>query len=112
MTSERRAPQVIGHLRRCTLGYSAYTVLVPSAVNGIGIRCQTARARLHVRHLPPAVCMFADSSARDVPVAPWQVLQASGKCLGQVEVTEVSRKADEARAKQTVEGITTLKRGN
>ena len=101
--------QVIGHLWRCTYGFSAYTVLIPSAPDGIGIRCQMTHA-LSACHVALAVCsMRVPARGLSSSVS---TKYTSGKYLQQVETTDVSRKADKARARQTVKRIATLERGN
>ena len=52
---KRRATQMIGHLWRCTFRYSAYTVLVPSDLDEIELKCQMTHA-FSARHLALAVC--------------------------------------------------------
>ena len=70
----------------------------------------------HVQRVPPGTgrLQYADSSVRIVPVAPQQVLseRVLGKYLRQVEVDEVSKKADKATTRQTAKGTTTLERVN
>ena len=54
-------------------GYLVYTVLVSSAADRIGIRCQKERMLARASETP-AVGMYADSSAQDILVAPRKVV--------------------------------------
>ena len=96
MTPGRRTPQVIGHLWRCTYEYPVCTVLMSSAANKIRIMCR--------------LFAYADSSARCLGRSSASTKYSAGKYLRQVDATEVPRKAEEGRTRQTAEEITTLGR--